>query len=142
MFLLNTVTNEKVECFTSEVLKGDLLLIRKHFSFDWKSEISKSDTFKLITLSGNFIHGLISIRPKDDCLKLRLIESADINLGKKKLYDRVAGNLIAYAAKVAIENFEGYMMTISKTAIIEHYCSSYGFVQIGSSQLLISHPHN
>jgi hypothetical protein len=50
------------------------------------------------TISG-IIQGLMSVSDYGDHFYLHLVESAPFNLGKKKLYQGVPGNLFAFACK-------------------------------------------
>lgn len=56
-----------------------------------------------------------------------LIETVLHNFGKKKQYNGVAGNLVAYGCKLAFEKgFEGSMAFIAKTRLIPHYQEKLG----------------
>ncbi len=58
-----------------------------------------------------------------------LLESAPFNRGKNKLYEGVAGNLVAYACKVSFQNgFDGYLSFTAKTKPIDHYIKTLGTV--------------
>jgi len=53
---------------------------------------------------------------------MNLLESAPFNIGENKLYEGVAGNLVAYACKVSFQHgFDGYVAFTAKTNLIEHY---------------------
>jgi len=142
MYLLNCKTGEKI---ASEILppsKSDLKSANKNFHFDWNEEARKAEVYKLVIKNDKFIHGFIGIIPEQDHLVLDLVELASINIGRNKLYERVAGNLIAFAGRIALDQFDGYMMMISKSELIEHYSNRYGFTQLRSTQKLISYPSN
>ena len=52
---------------------------------------------------------------------MNLLESAPFNVGKKKLYEGVSGNLVAFACKLSFQKgFEGYVAFTSKTNLIKH----------------------
>lgn len=69
---------------------------------------------------------------------LHLIESAPFNLGKKKLYEGVPGNLVAFACKQSWDKgYEGFMAFYSKTKLIEHYSKSLGAIQVGGHKMII-----
>ena len=56
----------------------------------------------------NIIQGLVSLEIKPDHIYMHLLESAPFNIGKNKLYEGAAGNLVAYACKVSFQKgFEG-----------------------------------
>lgn len=53
---------------------------------------------------------------------MHLLENANFNIGKDKMYYGVAGNLVAFACKVAFEKgYDGYLAFDAKTELIEHY---------------------
>jgi hypothetical protein len=142
MYIVHQVTGEKVEC---EILKAEdrnFHFIKKNFHFDWYKEFLRMDVFILTTSERNFIHGLILLLDGEDYLVLKLIELHQENIGSNKWYDRIAGNLIAFAAVIALQKFNGFMMAESKSMLIDHYCSTYGFQRIGNSNRLISLPDN
>ena len=58
---------------------------------------------------------------------MHLIESARINVGVKKLYLGIPGNLVAFACKHAFEKgYEGYLVFLSKTLLVNHYMKTLG----------------
>lgn len=96
--------------------------------FNWKEEINNQSrkVFKL-TIKDNpdIIQGLISLEIRQEHIFLNLIENSKFNKGKDKLYLGVAGNLFAYACKLAFEEgFEGFVSFVAKTALIKHYIST------------------
>jgi hypothetical protein len=53
---------------------------------------------------------------------MSLIESAEFNKGKSKLYRGSAGNLVAFSCKISFEKgYEGVVSFIAKSSLIEHY---------------------
>jgi hypothetical protein len=69
---------------------------------------------------------------------MNLLESAPFNLGKSKIYEGVAGNLVAYACKKSFQmDFGGYVAFIAKTKLIEHYQNTLGAYLIGSQRMAI-----
>ena len=101
-----------------QIKKADWLL-------DWHLELKGKhrEVFKLTTLENPAIaHGLISISDNHDHVFMNLIESAKFNKGEKKLYRGVAGNLVAFACRIAFEKgYEGVVAFVAKTQLIEHY---------------------
>jgi hypothetical protein len=73
------------------------------------------------------IHGLTSLTDKGDHIFMDLIENAKFNKGKHKLYNGVAGNLVAFACKMAFElRYDGVVSFIAKTQLISHYRNTLG----------------
>ncbi|HYV90624.1 MAG TPA: hypothetical protein VE978_02535 [Chitinophagales bacterium] len=142
MYIIHTRTNEEVECKIAEIKPKDLFYTRKEFSFDWIQEASKYSVYKLYTLNDQRIQGLISTLDERDFLFLNLIENAKTNVGSQKIFARVAGNLIAFAASLSLQQNDGFMMMIAKTKLINWYHETYGFVRLGNSNKMISQPDN
>ena len=70
-----------------------------------------------------------------------LLESAPFNLGHKKIYEGVPGNLVAYACKVSFQyNFDGFVSFTAKTKLIEHYEKTLGAIQHGNHLMIIPPP--
>jgi hypothetical protein len=60
-------------------------------------------------------------------------------LGKSKMYEGVAGNLVAYACKLSfMQGFDGFVVFISKTALIEHYRKTLGASLLRGQKMIIS----
>lgn len=69
---------------------------------------------------------------------MHLIESAPFNLGKKKLYEGVPGNMIAYACKKSADlGYDGFVSFTSKTRLIEHYEKTLGAIHVGGHKMII-----
>ncbi len=138
----NTVSGDS---FQTEVLcltKIDLKQITKKngWNFNWKKELDDNtkEVYKLtIVGNANIIQGLMSIRINADHIYMNLLENAPFNLGRNKLYEGVAGNLVAYACKKSFQNgFEGYVSFTAKTKLIDHYQKSLNATTF-SGQLMI-----
>jgi len=69
------------------------------------------DVFKLtITNNSTVIQGLLSLSVEPDHIYMHLLENAPFNIGQNKLYEGVAGNLVAYACKVVFQQgFDGFV---------------------------------
>lgn len=80
----------------------------------------------------------MSISDYGDHFYLHLVESALFNLGRKKLYQGVPGNLFAFACKVSWDKgYEGFVAFQSKTKLIEHYEVALGATHIGGHKMII-----
>jgi len=72
---------------------------------------------------------------------MHLIESAPFNVGKRKTYLGVPGNLLAFACKLSFQRGgEGYVSFIAKTKLINHYIESLGAVHVGGHIMVIKTP--
>jgi hypothetical protein len=141
--ILNTISGDS---FATEVLpiqRNDLKNVTKknEWNFTWQSESRLKDrqVFKLVIKSSpDIIQGLMSISDLGDHYYLHLIESAPFNLGKKKLYEGVAGNLFAYSCKLSWDNGnQGIVSFTAKTRLISHYEDSLGAIHIGGQKMII-----
>ncbi len=139
----NTISGDSFATEVLEVVKTDLKNIAKNngWKFDWKAELEMTDriVYKLAIVGNpNIIQGLASISDFGDHYYLHLVESAPFNLGKKKLYEGVPGNLFAFACKLSWDNGQdGIVAFQSKTKLIEHYESTLGAKHIGGHKMIL-----
>ena len=68
---------------------------------------------------------------------MHLIESANFNKGKQKVYYGVPGNLVAFACKRSKEEGFGGVVFFSKTKLIDHYIESLGARILFGNQMVI-----
>ena len=67
-----------------------------------------------------------------------LIESAPFNLGRNKIYEGVAGNLVAFACKVSFQRgFDGFLSFTAKTKLIEYYKKTLGAYHFGNHLMIL-----
>lgn len=140
----NVITGDSFQTDVSLVDNNDLKLITKEngWLFNWKTEFKQPDRdiYKL-TIVGNLeiIQGLISITEREDHVYMHLIESAPFNLGGKKVYIGVPGNLVAFACRTAFHRgFNGYVSFTSKTQLIDHYQKTLGAINVGGHLMVIN----
>jgi len=139
----NTISGDS---FATEVLrlsKADLKQLTKTngWNFNWKTELASNakEVFKL-TIPNNpgIIQGLLSLSLEPDHVYMHLLENAPFNIGKSKLYDGVAGNLVAHACKVSFQQgFDGFVGFTAKTKLIEHYERTLGAYTLGGQRMII-----
>ena len=140
----NVITGDSFQTDISLVDNIDLKSVttKNGWLFNWKSEYKRPDrdVYKL-TIYGNpeIIQGLISITEREDYVYMHLIESAPFNLGRKKVYVGVPGNLVAFACRLSFHRgFEGYVSFTSKTQLIEHYQNTLGAINVGGHLMVIN----
>jgi hypothetical protein len=69
-----------------------------------------------------------------------LLESAPFNIGRRKLYEGVPGNLVAFACKLSFQRGgDGFVAFESKTNLIDHYIQALGAYNF-AGQLMIIDP--
>ena len=74
------------------------------------------------TNNPTIIQGLISVEDKQNHVFMHLIESANFNKGKTKVYLGVPSNLVAFACKISFDyGYDGYVAFDAKSALIKHY---------------------
>ncbi len=140
MHVIQTGTGIEVDVKISKMEKSDYKNVGKRtFHFDWRAEKSY-DVYKLVTAETEEILGLVSLNEIDieSRVEIRLLGASKENTGIQKKFDRVAGNLIGFAARVAIKKY-GHMACISlipKTELRNHYRDSYYFKEAGISMFV------
>ena len=97
------------------------------------------EVFALTMLENPAIfQGLKSISERSDHVFMNLLESAEFNVGSKKQYAGVAGNLVAYAChRSFLRGFGGNVVFFSKTKLVEHYEKSLGAKRITDHRMFI-----
>ena len=140
----NTISGDSFQTEISRLTTKDLKQVTKKnsWNFDWKYELADNakEIYKLtIVNNAEIIQGILSLSIESDHILINLLESAPFNIGKKKLYEGVAGNLVAYACKISFQyGFEGYVAFIAKTALIKHYEKVLGANHVGGQRMIIS----
>ena len=117
----------------------DIRRLGKNWNFDWKQERSEWQVYRLIAPAVNAtIQGLISLALRDDHVFVNLLESHPQNVGRGKKYAGVAGNLMAFAAKLSRDaGFGGFVTFVAKTELIAHYEWTLGAFRVGRSAKMI-----
>jgi hypothetical protein len=129
MKIIDTSTGEKHSIDILPVEIDEFKTLRKdRYFFDWKTE-KHQEVYKLQIKGSNDILGLISIEriSQEWRIHIRLLTVSKENKGNEKKYDKIAGNLIAYVAKIAIREF-GELACVSlrpKSLIARHYIDKY-----------------
>ena len=97
------------------------------------------EVYKLTIINNsNIIQGLLSLTIETDHVFMNLVESAPFNIGRNKLYEGVAGNLVAYACKISFQRgFDGFVAFDAKTKLIHHYEKTLGAHRFGGQRMII-----
>ncbi len=139
----NTISGDSFETEVHRLKTTDLKLITKKngWNFNWKDELAdnKKEVFKLtIPNNSDIVQGLLSLSLENDHVYMHLLENAPFNIGKDKLYEGVAGNLVAHACKVSFQQgFNGFLAFTAKTKLIEHYQHELGAYTLGGHRMII-----
>lgn len=111
------------------------------WSFDWKAEFNDltREVYKLTIVNNpNIIQGLLSVTIEGDHIFMNLLESAPFNVGKQKLYEGVAGNLVAYACKISFQKgYDGFVAFTAKSKLIRHYEETLGAFHFKNQRMII-----
>lgn len=139
----NTISGDSFQTEVSLLTKEDLTQVTKKngWSFNWKIEFNnnRKEVYKLTIINNsNIIQGLLSLTIEEDHVFMNLVESAPFNISKNKLYEGVAGNLVAYACKISFQKgFDGFIAFDAKTKLIQHYEKTLGAYRFGGQRMII-----
>lgn len=141
--ILNTISGDSFQTEVIRLGKLDLkhITTTKGWNFNWKKEFDeiKKEVYKLTIVNNpSIIQGLLSVTIEQDHVFMDLLESAPFNIGKHKIYEGVAGNLVAYACKISFQKgFEGFVAFTAKTKLIEHYERTLGAYHFNNQRMII-----
>ncbi len=141
--ILNTISGDSFDTEVLRLTNADLKQITKKngWNFNWSAEFkdNKKEVFKLtIPHNSNIIQGLLSLTLEPDHVYMHLLENAPFNIGENKLYEGVAGNLVAHACKVSFQQgLDGFVAFTAKTKLIEHYQKTLGAYTLGGHRMII-----
>ena len=141
--ILNRISGDSFRTEISLVTKSDLKIVTKSkgWLFDWKYEFNQIDrgVYKLTILDNpDIVQGLMSLAVKSDHVYMYLLESAQFNIGRNKIYEGIPGNLVAFACKLSFQRGgEGFVSFESKTKLIDHYVNSLGAFHFGGQLMVI-----
>ncbi len=141
--ILNTISGDSFQTEVATLKKSDLkhVLKKNGWNFDWKAEFNdlKKEVYKLsIVNNPDIVQGLLSITIESDHIFMNLLESAPFNIGKQKLYEGVAGNLVAYACKVSFQKgYDGFVAFTAKSRLIKHYQETLGAYHFRNQRMII-----
>ncbi len=141
--IINTISGDSLPTDVLNVTPNDLKLVTKSrgWNFNWKGELKKEGVivFKLVILGNeNIMQGLISLEDRNDHVFVNIIENAPFNIGKKKVYEGVPGNLFAYACRLSWDNGnQGLVSFVSKSRLVAHYERSLGAIHVGGFRMVI-----
>lgn len=114
--------------------KDYVSLVKARYFFDWKEE-KKEEVYKLVLKGQSDILGLVSLEriPAEWRIHIRLLTVSKENFGKRKVYEKIAGNLIAHVSKIAVAEF-GLLACVSlkpKSSIAQHDMHKYNMKLTG-----------
>jgi hypothetical protein len=136
MYIIDRQRNENRTVYVSNVVDGDFKQItKKRYLFNWKKLQDECTIYKLALAESDDILGLIALteHPDEERTEIKLLTVSVENIGKEKQYDRIAGCLIAFAAKEALKKYKDFpcVSLIPKTEIRQHYIYKYQMTDTG-----------
>jgi hypothetical protein len=139
----NTISGDSFPTEVSRFTLKDCKITNKKlgWNFNWKLELDNevNEVYKLTIIgNSNIIQGILSIRKESDHVFMNLLEAAPFNIGKNKLYEGVAGNLVAFAYKLSLQyGYDGFVSFTAKTNLIKHYDNVLGAYHFGGNKMII-----
>jgi hypothetical protein len=136
MEITEVVTGNKKRVEISKLGKGDLKRLSKsRYFFHWSKFDKDITIFILSQISKDDILGAIAISkfPEEFRYEIKLLAVSRENVGSKKIYEGIAGCLIAYVCEEClIENGElACVSLVPKTKLKLHYITKYGMEDAG-----------
>jgi hypothetical protein len=139
----NTISGDS---FQTEVARFTItdsknITVKNGWNFNWKTELKDDikEVYKLTIVNNlDIVQGLLSVTKEADHIYMNLLENAPFNIGQNKLYEGVAGNLVAYACKLSFQyGFDGFVAFTAKTKLVRHYEESLGAHHFGGYRMII-----
>lgn len=141
--IINVVTGDSFPTLVLNLTMEDLKQVtkRKGWNFDWKTELvsDTKEVYKLTIIHNpDIIQGLVSISIEPDHVYMHLVENAPFNIGERRMYEGVAGNLVAHAFRVSFQHgFDGFVAFTAKTKLVEHYRKTLGAEALSGTKMVI-----
>lgn len=142
MTILEVATGKRRIVEVKPVEKKDFQkLTSKRYSFPWKQWRDKAAVYKLSLRSTMDIVGVMAISdiPGDQRIEIGLIAVSTENAGANKIFDGIAGCLIAFACQEAARKYghDACVSLIPKTRLRSHYIAKYGMIDSGGLHLFL-----
>jgi hypothetical protein len=116
------------------------LLTKNRYSFTWKSIKDIATIYKLQISGEEDILGVMGLMdvPGDKRMEIKLLSNSIENRGKNKIYNRIAGCLIAFAGSQSVAKYgdDASISLVPKTELINHYMRAY-YMSYGGRQLYL-----
>ena len=130
MVITEVGTGRRKAIFIMEVEPEDFRsLTKKRFSFVWKSFKTSTRIYKLQIEGAEGILGAMGLVdwPEEKRIEIKLLACSVENIGRQKIYDGIAGCLIAFASRLAVTKYGPHacVSLVPKTELIKHYMQKY-----------------
>ena len=136
MEITEVITGNKKKVEIATLRKDDIKRLPKsRYFFDWSKLDKDAIIFILSEMENAEILGAIAISkfPEEFRYEIKLLAVSRENVGSKKIYEGIAGCLIAHVCKEClIENGElACVSLVPKTRLKQHYIDKYGMEDTG-----------
>ena len=136
MKIIEKATGIKIDAVITEVQTGDLnALTKKRYSFSWKQFKEPKDLYKLQIKGNDDVLGVMYLEdtPAERRIEIKLLACSVENKGRNKVFDGIAGCLIAYACQIAKMKYRNLacVSLLPKTLLRQHYVEKYNMVDAG-----------
>jgi hypothetical protein len=144
MYIIDTTNGQKKPVVIRQAEKKDFrVLTEKRYFFAWKKAKKTAVIYKLHKKEEEAILGAMALIdvPGDKRTEIALLASSIDNKGKNKMYDRIAGCLIAFAGLLSVDTYgeDACVSLTPKTELIAHYMRKY-YMHYGGRQLYLEGP--
>lgn len=111
------------------------VLTKKRYSFAWKSFKNNTAVYKLLIEGEEDILGVMGLVdvPGEKRIEIKLLASTKENIGQNKIYDGIAGCLIAFTCRLSVGKYgaEACVSLVPKTELAHHYMKKYYMLNAG-----------
>ena len=138
MVLIEIKTRRKKKIKIATVEEEDYkMLSKKRFYFSWKPFrlLKEVIVYKLYISEDDDILGVMALVdvPEESRIEIHLLACSKENVGKHKVYEGIAGHLIAFACRKAVKQYgrNACVSLVPKTRLKRHYIRKYGMIDAG-----------
>ena len=130
MEIIEIATGIKKTVIIREAESDDFrLLTKKQFSFTWKTFKNRTNVYKLQIEGEDDILGAMGLSdlPIEKRIEIKLLASSVENIGRGKIYEGIAGCLIAFACRASVQKYgaDACVSLVPKTELVKHYMQKY-----------------
>lgn len=141
MQIVRISSQEHIDIVIEKVQDIDFKKIKRaKFDFNWGLE-KANEVFKLRIKGEEEMLGLMSIIhfEQEKRIEIHLLAVSKTNIGHNKIYEKIAGNLIAYACRESVKLYaeNACVSLIPKTDLKQHYINEYGMIDDGGQHLYL-----
>lgn len=143
LYILDKTNKKLVEAEIVCIDTKNAPLKKNGWNFNWRqlAKEKNAKTYILRLYDTQSIQGALHLKIEYDMLIMDVLEVAPHNIGsKKKLYDYVAGCLIAFACRESFKlesDYKGFLTFVSKSNLIKWYSEKYGAVSTLGQRMYI-----